>query len=93
MGAEMRIEVPDISCDHCKSSIEGALAEVEGVAGAEVDVAARVVTVRVDDVNARRPAVVSAIEAQGYEVPGAHGARPAEGAEAERPGRGELGQT
>jgi len=92
VGSEMRIEVPDISCEHCKTSIEGALAEVEGVAGAEVDVAARVVVVRVDDVGARRPAVVSAIEAQGYAVPGADAARPAEGAEAERPGRGHLDQ-
>ena len=37
----MTISVPEIHCDHCKQSIEGALAPLPGVASARVDVNAR----------------------------------------------------
>jgi len=63
------IAVPEIHCDHCKRSIEGALRPIGGVAGAEVDVAARTVTVSYDETSVDRAALVGAIEAQGYEVP------------------------
>jgi len=62
------IAVPEIHCDHCKRSIEGALRPIGGVA-AEVDVAARTVTVSYDETSVDRAALVGAIEAQGYEVP------------------------
>jgi copper chaperone CopZ len=39
------------------------------VAGAEVDVAARTVTVSYDETSVDRAELVGAIEAQGYEVP------------------------
>jgi len=39
------ISVPEIHCDHCKVSIEGALEPVAGVERATVDVPARAVTV------------------------------------------------
>jgi copper chaperone len=45
----MTISVPEIHCDHCKHSIEGALAPLPGVASARVDVDARTVTVEVDE--------------------------------------------
>ncbi|WP_370326830.1 heavy-metal-associated domain-containing protein [Euzebya sp.] len=63
------IAVPEIHCDHCKSSIEGALRPLDGVADAEVDIAAATVRVRFDDATTSRDAIVQAIEAQGYEVP------------------------
>ena len=37
--------VPDISCDHCKQSIESAIAPLPQVEAVEVDVAAKTVTV------------------------------------------------
>ena len=58
-------EVPDISCGHCKSAIEGEVAQVEGVTGVEVDIDRRSVTV---DGSAGDDAIVAAIEAAGYEV-------------------------
>ncbi len=63
------IHVPEIHCDHCRASIEGALTPIAGVAHAEVDVEARVVTVSYDSHTVDRDTLVGAIEEQGYEVP------------------------
>jgi copper chaperone len=63
------ISVPEIHCDHCKSSIEGALQPLQGVERALVDVDAKQVTVEYDDTALDRTALVGAIEDQGYEVP------------------------
>jgi copper chaperone len=65
----MTISVPEIHCDHCKHSIEGALAPLPGVALARVDVEARTVTVEVDETLTDRGRLVAAIEDQGYDVP------------------------
>ena len=65
----MTISVPEIHCDHCKHSIEGALAPLLGVASARVDVEARMVTVEVDEMLTDRGRLVAAIEDQGYDVP------------------------
>ena len=65
----MTISVPEIHCDHCKHSIEGALAPLPGVASARVDVEARTVTVEVDETLADRGRLVAAIQDQGYDVP------------------------
>jgi copper chaperone len=65
----MTITVPGIHCDHCKRSIEGALAPLPGVSSARVDIDARTVTVEVDQSRVDRAQLVAAIEDQGYEVP------------------------
>jgi copper chaperone len=65
----MTISVPEIHCDHCKHSIERALAPLPGVASARVDVDARTVTVEVDETLADRGRLVAAIQDQGYDVP------------------------
>ncbi|HWB71003.1 MAG TPA: cation transporter [Egibacteraceae bacterium] len=62
------LTVPEIHCQHCKQSIEGALQALDGVERAEVDVAAKTVTVTYD-VPTDRAALIGAIEDQGYEVP------------------------
>jgi copper chaperone len=63
------ISVPEIHCDHCKASIEGALAPIGGVERATVDIPARTVTVTYDEASVGRETLVQAIEQQGYEVP------------------------
>jgi len=62
------LSVPDISCGHCKTSIEGALTPLEGVDRAEVHVAERTVDVAFDGNDRTYHAIVEAIEDQGYEV-------------------------
>lgn len=61
------LNVPDISCGHCKSSIEGAVSELEGIDSVEVTIDARTVAVTyADDLSLET--IVGAIEEQGYEV-------------------------
>lgn len=62
------LNVPDISCDHCKAAIEGAVAPMEGVDSAEVTIDAKTVNVSFDDSVVSLDAIVSAIDDQGYEV-------------------------
>jgi len=61
------LSVPEISCDHCKMSIEGAVSELAGVDKVEVTIDTKTVDVSFDS-PADIDAVVAAIEGQGYEV-------------------------
>ena len=64
---EIKLDVPDISCDHCKTSIEGAVADLSGVSNVAVAIADRTVSVAFDE-SLTRDDIVAAIEEQGYEV-------------------------
>ena len=64
---QIKLAVPDISCDHCKMSIEGAVGELSGVSQVEVSVADRTVDVSYAD-PLTQVEIVTAIEEQGYEV-------------------------
>jgi copper chaperone len=57
--------VPDISCGHCKSSIESEVGALDDVAAVLVDIEARTVTV---DGEASDEAIHAAIGEAGYEV-------------------------
>jgi len=61
------LSVPDISCNHCKMSIEGAVNELDGVEKVEVAIEDRTVDVSFD-APTDMDAIVAAIEDQGYEV-------------------------
>ena len=63
------ISVPDIHCDHCKASIEGALKQLDGVQAAEVSVADRSVSVDYDETAVNEDQIRNAIIEQGYDVP------------------------
>ena len=56
--------VPEISCDHCKQSIESKVSPVAGVQSIDVDVTAKVVTV----VGGDSHAIETAIAAAGYAI-------------------------
>lgn len=60
--------VPEVSCGHCKSSIEGALKPLTGVHDATVDIEGKVVEVDFDDSILGQDKVVEAIEGAGYQV-------------------------
>lgn len=64
----LTLNVPDISCGHCKSSIEGAVGDLSGVEKVEVTIDARTVDVAYDESSVSRDAIVDAIEDVGYEV-------------------------
>jgi copper chaperone len=62
------LNVPTISCGHCKSSIEGAVSGLDGISRVEVEIDAREVAVDYDDTAIELDAIIEAIEAQGYDV-------------------------
>ena len=64
---EIKLDVPEISCDHCKMSIEGAVGELDGVARVEVSIADKTVDVEFAETVSHAD-IVTAIEAQGYAV-------------------------
>ena len=62
--------VPDISCQHCKDSIEDAVGPLNGVDSVEVAIDDRTVAIDYDGTDGTFEVIVSAIEEQGYEVAG-----------------------
>lgn len=61
--------VPDISCGHCKQSIESAVSGLEGVSSVEVEIEPRKVNLAYDASSVGLDEIKAAIEAAGYEVP------------------------
>ena len=64
------LAVPEISCDHCKNTIEGALNQIDGVSRSDVSVESKTVTVSFDDGVTDVEAIRAAIENEGYDVAG-----------------------
>ena len=62
------LEVPTISCSHCKAAIERAVGGVDGVKDVAVDVSARLVTVDFDADSVSLEAIEAAIAGEGYDV-------------------------
>lgn len=62
------ISVPDISCGHCKASIEQAVGPVAGVQSVNAVVDRKMVVLEYDGEEATFKRVVDAIEAQGFTV-------------------------
>jgi copper chaperone len=60
--------VPDVSCNHCKMSIETALGGLTGVFEAEVDVPAKTVAVAFDDEVITEDAVIEMLAEEGFPV-------------------------
>lgn len=72
--AEMHavLNVPTVSCDHCKVAIEKAVGALDGIDAADVDVAEKTVTVVFDDAAVTLEAIEVAVAEEGYEVAGRH---------------------
>jgi len=65
------LNVPDVSCAHCKSAIEGAVATLPGVDHVAVEIESKSVEVDLDETG-DLDAVKAAIEDEGYPVAGEH---------------------
>jgi len=64
------LPVPDISCDHCRRTIETALDRLPGVRAATVDVGARTVQVTYDETTLAPATIRETLSDEGYEVAG-----------------------
>jgi copper chaperone len=65
------LTVPEISCGHCKQSIEGAVGGLDGVESVTVEIEPRTVSLVFDDQAVGLSEIRAAIEAAGYQVPDA----------------------
>jgi len=66
--SEATLQAPEIHCDHCKMSIEGAVGALDGVESVDVGIADATVRVAYDDTRVDLGTIKQAIEEQGYAV-------------------------
>lgn len=59
---------PAITCEHCKTAIEGALRPLDGVETADVDIDSKRVIVAYDPEVTPREKLIEAMAAEGYPV-------------------------
>ncbi|MGH2733635.1 MAG: copper ion binding protein [Actinomycetota bacterium] len=65
---EEALFVPEVTCGHCVSAIEGGVWALAGVDEVRVDLEAKNVTVTFDESKVSIEDIVKAIEAEGYRV-------------------------
>lgn len=65
---EIKLQVPEVHCDHCKTSLEGAVGALEGVENVEVTVSDATLDVKFDDNAVELDTIKQTIEEQGYAV-------------------------
>ncbi len=65
---EITLQVPEVHCDHCKTSLEGAVSALGGVENVEVTVADATLDVTFDDTAVELDTIKRKIEEQGYAV-------------------------
>lgn len=65
---EIQLQVPEVHCDHCKTSLEGAVGALSGVANVEVMVPDTLIEVRFDANAVSVDSIKKTIEEQGYAV-------------------------
>ncbi len=58
--------VPGMTCGHCEAAVKGEVGKVAGVAGVDVDLDTKIVTVDGDQLDSA--AIVAAIDEAGFEV-------------------------
>jgi copper chaperone len=65
---ERVLEVPEVTCHHCVSAIEGAVGALDGVRTVKVDLDRKDVTVDYDEAELELDRIVAAIQEEGYGV-------------------------
>ena len=64
----MTVTAPDISCEHCRRAIEGAVGALPGVGSVHVEVPARIVRVSYDPARVSRQQIEATLDDEGYPV-------------------------
>lgn len=67
--AQISLPVEGMTCNHCKAAVEKSLLKVNGVSGAEVDLAGKKASIAYDADVATRDQLVKAVEDAGFSVP------------------------
>ena len=65
---EKQLQVPEVHCEHCKTSLEGAVGALEGVENVEVTISDATLAVNYDDSAVDLDQIKQTIEEQGYAV-------------------------
>ena len=68
MSTDTTLQVPEVHCDHCKSSLEGAVGDLGGVSRVEVSVPNATLDVTFDEDAVTLDTIKHTIEEQGYAV-------------------------
>jgi copper chaperone len=68
MSTEKTLQVPEVHCDHCKTSLEGAVGNLDGVSRVEVSVPEATIDVAFDEATVSLDSIKTTIEEQGYAV-------------------------
>jgi copper chaperone len=66
--AQEVLSVPEVSCQHCVSALEGAVGALEGVDSVKVDLDRKDITIDYDDKQVGHENFVGAITGEGYQV-------------------------
>jgi copper chaperone len=65
---QIQLQVPEVHCDHCKNSLEGAVGAMTGVETVAVTISDATIDVAFDDNAVELAAIKNTIEEQGYAV-------------------------
>ena len=65
---QVSLQVPEVHCDHCKTSIEGAVSQLPGIESVDVAISDASVTVEYDADTIDLKQIKNTIEEQGYAV-------------------------
>jgi len=65
---ETVLSVPEISCEHCVKTINGALGELPGVEAVSTDIPTKTVTLRYDPSQVTLETVEATLDEEGYTV-------------------------
>ena len=65
---QVQLQVPEVHCGHCKSSLEGAVGSLGGVSTVEVSVPDATIDVAFDESAVELDSIKATIEEQGYAV-------------------------
>ncbi len=71
-GTHVVLNVPSVSCNHCKMAIERAVGALDGVNEVLVDVADKTVAIDFETASVTLESIEAAVAGEGYEVAGRH---------------------